>query len=187
MDTVSVVNLVGSCDDVLDLVDKSIKNLHFSQEHNSSTVTLLDGQLVKLHTALQQAEQWIQYDLVSTERHHHQFIVELETALSACKLLVSLIHQSTTKKAHHDSGAAKSRIRAVWEERVIKDCLAHLTWQVSAFNLLISAFQWWVFRAQGVSQVLIHATAAPGVSKNDCWKPDGAGAYLTKCETIHHH
>lgn len=149
MDRVSVVKLVGSCGDVEDLVDRSIKSIHdhiFSLKKNDLTITLLEAQLCKLKVAFQQIEQWIQYDL-ATERHHQSFIVKLESTLSACRLLLSVIDQHFGNRGHRSITAneSQSKIRNVWEHKILKDCLAHLTWQVSAANVLITAFQWYFF------------------------------------------
>lgn len=107
---------------------------------------LLITQLGTLKAALGQIAEWINSCLAADPHQHYQLIIDLESALSCCKTLITLMDRHISKlewNDHIDQPISfERRVRVALKDGAIKDCLNHLGNQTNALNLLLTAFNW---------------------------------------------
>lgn len=105
---------------------------------------LLITQLATLKGALGQIAEWINSSLAVDPHQYYQLIIDLKSAVSCCKTLITLIdcHISKLKWNDHINQpiSFKRRVRLALKDGAIKDYLNHLGNQTNALNLLLAAF-----------------------------------------------
>lgn len=147
MDPISIIGLAGSIVSIVDVATKSLKalnELRLRWLEADLTVMLLITQLGTLKAALGQIAEWINSSLAADPHQHYQLIIDLESALSCCKTLITLMDRHISKlewNDHIDQPISfERRVRVALKDGAIKDCLNHLGNQTNALNLLLTAF-----------------------------------------------
>jgi len=146
MEPLSIVGAVSSIVSIIDVATRCISSLRALQQRWTGadwTVNLLVGQLVTLKAALDQIREWSATNL-STEPQHHQLVMDLDTSLESCRLLISVIdsHVSSLEWDEADTLTFESKMKAVWKDQSIQNCMNHLHHQTAALNLLLTALNW---------------------------------------------
>jgi len=103
---------------IIDVATKSINSLRRLQQQWSgidSTVSLLVAQL---NAALNQISEWISMSL-ETRPQHHQLIIDLDTSLKSCKILILFIdgHLSRLEWDNNNTLTLESKVKAVLKDR----------------------------------------------------------------------
>lgn len=147
MDPISIIGLAGSIVSIVDVVTKSLKalnELRLRWLEADLTLMLLITQLGTLKAALGQIAEWINSCLATDPHQHYQLIIDLESALSCCKTLITLMDRHISKlewNDHIDQPISfERRVRVALKDGAITDCLNHLGNQTNALNLLLTAF-----------------------------------------------
>src|ERR1700761_4820387 len=99
MDPVSVAGILGSCGSITELIVKFIKTLRETQEQfkrANLTISLLVSPLTTLKAALGQLEEWIS-ETFATSPQHYQFVMDTETAVTSCSLIISFMDEPISK------------------------------------------------------------------------------------------
>ena len=146
MDPVSVMGVVGSVVNMVDVVTRGLKALRSMQQKwkmADMTVTLLLGHMATLKAALNQISDWISSNLRPMPQHH-QLVIDLSLSLDSCNVLVAFMnnHLADLDLGHAGSLTLQSRVRAILQDQSMKDCLNHLGHQACALNLLLTALNW---------------------------------------------
>jgi len=146
MEPLSIVGAVSSIVSIIDVATRCISSLRALQQRWTGadwTVNLLVGQLVTLKAALDQIHGWSAKDL-GTGPRHHQLVMDLDTSLESCRLLVSVIDSqvSSLNWDEADTLTFESKAKAVWKDQSIQTCVIHLHHQAAALNLLLTALNW---------------------------------------------
>ena len=146
MDPVSVMGVLGSVVNMVDVVTRSLKAVRSLQQKwkmADMTVTLLLGHMATLKAALNQISDWISSNLRPMPQHH-QLVMDLGMSLDSCKALVAFMHSHLIylELNHAGSLTLQSRVRAILQNQSMKDCLNHLGHQANALNLLLTALNW---------------------------------------------
>jgi hypothetical protein len=87
-DPLCVIGSMGALCNIIDIVGKTISTinkLRLRWKDADLVFLCLATQLVALRAALQQIEDWTDNDV---EDFHHQLIIDLDAAISCCRLLV---------------------------------------------------------------------------------------------------
>lgn len=146
MEPLSIVGAVSSIVAIIEVATRCISSLRALQQRWTGadwTVNLLVLQLATLKAALDQIREWSAENL-STEPQHHQLVMDLDTSLESCKILIAVIdsHVSTLKWDEADTLMFESKAKAVWKDQSIQDCVNHLHHQTAALTLLLTALNW---------------------------------------------
>jgi hypothetical protein len=149
METVAAgVGLAAGISSVITIVSKTILSLNTARLKYSEadlSVELLVGQLYTVRTALNQVQAFVQESFVD-DGQHEDFATDLFVAVEHCKLLVQHIDNQISRlewlPGEHLQTAGKARL--LLEERILRDHMILLNNQISALNLCLTAFKWWV-------------------------------------------
>lgn len=146
MDPVSAIGLVGSVFSIVDVLAKSVNfllNLQTKYKQADLTVSLLIGQLSTLKAAMNQISEWITSSLADVPQHE-QLVSDLTLSIEGCKILVSAlddrINSFDRNAAHSLNSFGKAQL--LWEGNGTNEYLNHLSHQITALNLLLTALQW---------------------------------------------
>jgi hypothetical protein len=146
MEPLSILGAAAAIVGIIDVATKSINSLRRLQQQWSgtdSTVSLLVAQLNTLNAALNQISEWMSMSL-ETVPQHHQLIIDLDTSLKSCKILILFIdsHLSRLEWDITNTLTLESKVRALLKDKSITDCVNHLHGQIAALNLLLTALNW---------------------------------------------
>ena len=100
MDPISIIRLAGSIFGIVNVVTKSLKALNKLRLHwleADLTLMLLITQLGTLKAAPGQIAEWINSSLAADPHQYYQLIIDLESALSCCKTLITLMDRHISK------------------------------------------------------------------------------------------
>src|SRR5437667_8019307 len=127
MNSVSAISLAAAVVGIIDVIGRTIKSLQVVHEHWKQadlTVTLLISQLTTLKAALAEIAEWISSSPEASP-HHHQLDIDLESSITSCNVLITLIdgHISKLDWNENDSLDYESRAGVVLEDRTTEDCL----------------------------------------------------------------
>jgi hypothetical protein len=105
-------------------------------------IALLTGQLRIVQRALLQVQGWA--ECLHGDSQHYQLLIDLEDAITHCKLLVEYIHNQISKFQWGDDAllGAGSKVVYLLEDQATKDCLTRLNHQINALSLCLTATQW---------------------------------------------
>src|SRR5690349_18540885 len=120
MDPVSAIGLVGTVVGIVDVIGRSILSLNDLRKRLTEadlTVTLLIGQLNTVKAALNQVQSWMNESLLE-DSNHYQLLLDLESSLNSCRLLIGLIDSQISKLEWSEKDALKfeSKARIVLED-----------------------------------------------------------------------
>lgn len=146
MDPASAIALASSVIGIVDVLTKSVTSLlHLQTKYKQAdlTVSLLIGQLSTLKAALNQISEWITSSLDAVPQHE-QLVSDLTISINGCKVLVLALDdriKSFDRNAAH-SLSALGKAQLLWDENGTTIYVNHLSNQISALNLLLTALQW---------------------------------------------
>ncbi len=146
MDPVSVIGLGASIVGIIDVVTRTLTSLRQLQQRWKKadlTVGLLVSQLTTLKAALNQISDWVNQRLEGAIQHH-QLVIDLESSMESCNMLVSLMDGSISELNFDEKNSLvfESRAKAVLQDAQVKECVSHLHNQAMALNLLLTAINW---------------------------------------------
>ena len=146
MDPVSVIGLGASIIGITDVVTRTLSALRQLQQRWKTadvTVGLLVSQLTTLKAALNQISDWVNQRLEGAIQHH-QLVMDLESSMQSCNLLVSLMDSYISELNFDEKNSLvfESRAKAVLQAGQVKECVSHLNNQATALNLLLTALNW---------------------------------------------
>ena len=145
MDPVSAIGLAGSIVGIIDVAARSISALRALQQRwkvADLTISLLISQLTTLRAALNQIKEWISTSLDAS--YHYQLVMDLGASLESCETLLLFIDGQLTQLDWDDSNTLsfESKIKAVLQDKTVRECATHLANQSTALNLLLTALNW---------------------------------------------
>ncbi|KAL8646043.1 MAG: hypothetical protein Q9226_007038 [Calogaya cf. arnoldii] len=147
MEPASIVGLTLSIVSIVDIIAKNIHALSTLQAKYSnadlSLVSLLT-QLSSLKAALGQIAEWIKFEGLKARFDRLQLGQDLVVAINGCQILISILDERLDQLANKkgsDKLRVKGKIALLWEEQELNVYLTHLSNQVIALNLLLSAIQ----------------------------------------------
>lgn len=145
MDPVSVIGLASSVIGIIDVATKSISALRALRQRWQTadlTISLLISQLTTIKAALSQIEAWISNNLNTIQ--HYQLVMDLQASLQSCEALLLFIDGQLSYCDWNDNNALypTSKIKAVLQDKIVKECATHLGNQSTALNLLLTALNW---------------------------------------------
>ncbi len=140
------LSLAASIATIVAVIGKSVTTLNSVRIQCQDAVLrleLLTGQLQTVRAALYQVKLLVTECLV-LERQHHPLVADLALAVGYCKLLVQHIdHQISRLHSPGYSLTPQKRVMLILEDKAIEEYLTRLDHQLSAINLLITAFRWY--------------------------------------------
>ncbi|KIX02267.1 uncharacterized protein Z518_08206 [Rhinocladiella mackenziei CBS 650.93] len=139
------VGLVAGVGSIISIVGKSVQTLtSLRQKYKEAelNITLLTGHLRTVRMALFQVQTWAT-ECLPGESQHHQLTVDLEDAVSHCRLLVEYIDNQISKFDwdNDEELGVGSKVLYLLEDQATKDCLNRLDHQINALNLCLTAFK----------------------------------------------
>ena len=148
MDVVSIIGLTASVLGIVDVVTKSISTLRRLQsqwQDADLTASSLLGQLGTLNLALTQISEWLSLDIAG-DSQHHLLTDSLCTSIECCRTLTSFLntHLSQLERSEGYVLSFESRVKIVFGDSRVKDCMTQLNNQSSALTLLLTALNWYV-------------------------------------------
>ncbi|KAI1343214.1 G-protein alpha subunit-domain-containing protein [Xylariaceae sp. FL0016] len=147
MDPASAVGLASAVVGIGDVITKSLKSLlDLESRFQDADLKIMDlvGQLSTLKAALNHVS-WFAYGSPVTPSHR-LLIDDLSVTLRCCEEVVAILDDRIqTAKKHESSGVTDSGGNvAWWEESTADEYMGFLDNQITALNLLLTAFQWLV-------------------------------------------
>lgn len=144
----AALGLAAGVASIITVIGRSVnflQNLRTQYCEAELNITLLIGQLQIVQAALHQVEAWMKESL-SFNAQHRQLLSDLDGALSHCRLLVEYINTQLARLDWNGCGGLKcdSKLLVIFEDAATKECLTKLDHQISALNLCLTAFRWYV-------------------------------------------
>ena len=150
MDPFSVAASIAT---IVALIGKSVSTLNSVRiqcQNAELRLELLSGQLETVQAALRQVNLLVT-DCLLRENQHRQLVADLARAVGYCKLLVQHIdHQVSRLREPGCSLTLEKRVLLVLEDKAIEEYLTRLDHQLSALNVCINAFNWYVVTVASV-------------------------------------
>jgi hypothetical protein len=146
MDAVTIIGALGAIASVVDAISKSIKSISELRERWKEadlTLLCLSSQLTALGTALSKIDEWRNCEIESDP--HHQLIIDLDTSIKCCKLLMSKINELLGKLGNTTDQPLDfiSTVKLVFKGTSIENVQKMIEQQTSALLLLLTACNWW--------------------------------------------
>lgn len=151
MEPVSVGGLTASLFGCVRYITSSIKSLldlQIRYRQANFTVQLFLGHLSTLRAAFKEVDKWISVNL-SDFLQHEQLVSDLTISIEGCQVLLSILSDRITSLDRNgmdqdglESLSIRGKTRLLWTEAESNQYLSHLNNQISALNLLLTAFQW---------------------------------------------
>ena len=164
MDPLSVVASIAGICAVIGKSVTTLNSVRIQCQDAELRLEILIGQLGTVRAALHQVKLLVT-ECLAREEQHQQLVADLADAVVYCKLLVQHIdHQISRLYSPGYSLTPQSRIMLVLEDKAIEEYLTRLDHQLSAINLLITAFRWYAARF-GCNQVADAPSRTPGEQK----------------------
>ncbi|KAJ4288572.1 Guanine nucleotide-binding protein alpha-2 subunit [Kalmusia sp. IMI 367209] len=142
MDPFAIVGAIGAILGTIDVINKSISAVTgLRQEWKEADITFLSltTQLTAIRGALDKIAKWVSTDFY--EESHHQLVMDLETSVCHCKMLVDKVHTFLAELVE-SSGTPldiKSKIKLVFGNANIEVIEKLLERHISALTLLLTA------------------------------------------------
>jgi hypothetical protein len=150
MDPVTAtVGLVSGIGTIVGVIGKSVSTLNVLRVQVSDAelnIELLIGQLQTVQAALRQVQAFLTALCSPLDIHDEQLMLDLGGALSHCNLLVQYVDNQVSKLAWTPGSRLTGQrlLTLLLEDKATKDCLTRLDHQISALNLCLTAFRWYV-------------------------------------------
>lgn len=143
MDPLSgTLGIVAGVSSIVSVIGKTVSTLNqLRQKYRDAELNInhLTGHLRIVQTALLQVQRWAECN-----SQHFQLMMDLESAVTYCKMLVDYIHNQISKFSWGDDEllGLGSKVIYLLEDQATKDCLNRLDHSINALNLCLTAFQW---------------------------------------------
>lgn len=140
--TLGVIAGVASIVSVITKSVAALNNLRQRYQQAELNIVLLTSQLRTVKTALLQVQKWAEE--LADDSQHFQLMIDLEDAVTHCRLLIEYIHNQISKFKWGDDEILKIGSKTIYllEDQATKDCSTRLNHQINALNLCLTAFQW---------------------------------------------
>ncbi|KAJ9609456.1 hypothetical protein H2200_005783 [Cladophialophora chaetospira] len=145
MDPISgTLGVVAGITSIISVIGKSVSALNqLRQKCRDAELNInhLTGHLRIVQTALLQVQKWA--ECLPENSQHFSFMIDLEDAITYCKMLVDYIHNQISKFSWGDDQllGVGSKVIYLLEDQATKDCLNRLGHSITALNLCLNAFQ----------------------------------------------
>lgn len=138
-----VIGAVGAIVGITDVATRSISTLaevRKRYKQANMTVELLSGQLVAINTALNQIHHLIEESLQDDQ--HYQLVMNMDIAINSCNLLIRVLDEHISKLEYDEDEKMtfESRVKVILESKGTEECLTRLDRQMTALNLIITAY-----------------------------------------------
>ena len=149
MDPISAVGVVSGGFQIIHLISETAHGLRTLQgkfKNADHRIRALISELDAIGAALTELDHWARNHLRDSPRHK-EYDEGLEVALDGCRTIMEVLSEGVfalTQCANEDFTALgfRARVRAVWNEEMMRDHQDRLHAQVLALHLLLQARQW---------------------------------------------
>jgi len=143
-EAIAVIGTAGSVANVIDVLSNTIatiRELRNEWKEADLTFLCLVSQLAALRAALTKIKEWADVDIPDL---HHQLVMDLDTSMSCCRILISKIegriselHQTPDEKLDFSS-----KMKIVFGSKGMDDLQKSIERQTNALTLLLVACNW---------------------------------------------
>jgi hypothetical protein len=140
-DPISIIGAVGAIASIIDVVGKSIKCINDLRDHwKEADLTFLSlvSQLTALRLALVKIQEWVDN---SQEDAHHQLVMDLNSCISYCQLLVSKLDILVGQLNETTQGPLElsSKVKLLFGSRDVEHVQKLIERQTGVLTLLLTA------------------------------------------------
>ncbi|KAK3075559.1 hypothetical protein LTR53_000997 [Teratosphaeriaceae sp. CCFEE 6253] len=147
MDPASIIGLVGSCVTIIaraGVVAGDIHDLSLRYKNVAKNVNLITVQLSTFKAAIVLLSSCLERR-VTTLVHRADLVVELGASLAACSSIISAVQEQVAGVSAKSGSTSvldfMTRIKHMWDEKSVNDCVRMLEVQVQALSFLIQVLQ----------------------------------------------
>ena len=145
MDPVTVIGAAGAAADIVKSLNSMINSLHtlYTRWKGADFLFLnMVTQLTALKAALNKIHEWM---LSDTDDAHHQLVIDLDSSLKCCQMLVSRIEHQLSEMHLNGAGLdAASKVKLTVGGKSMEEVQKMLERQTSALTLLLTACNWYL-------------------------------------------
>lgn len=151
MDPASIVGLISASGTIVSAITFTVKGLSDLRGRYAGAdvrIRLLIGELSTVKSALNQIQDWVEYNLVGAPTEE-DLVDGLHISLDGCKVAMTVLAEevaaltgTTASNASQFNLSLSSRARYAWNESSMKEHQDRLHAQVAALQLLLQAAQW---------------------------------------------
>lgn len=147
MDPCTILGAAGALANVIDVLGKTLRginDLRCQWRDADLSVLTLESQLSALGTALVRIKQWTE---ASDGEIHHQLVMDLDSSVACCRLLVNKIDAEVSQFRYSNNMLlASSRFKLLLKTKDFEKVQVMLERQTGALGLLLMACNTYVFR-----------------------------------------
>lgn len=147
MDPCTILGAAGALANVIDVLGKTLRginDLRCQWRDADLSVLTLECQLSALGTALVRIKQWTE---ASDGEIHHQLVMDLDSSVACCRLLVSKIDAEVSQFRYSNNMLhASSRFRLLLKTKDFEKVQVMIERQTGTLGLLLMACNTYVFR-----------------------------------------
>jgi guanine nucleotide-binding protein G(i) subunit alpha len=143
-EAIAVIGTAASVANIIDVLSSTISTigeLRKQWKEADFTFLCLVSQLTALRAALAKIKEWADVDIADP---HHQLVMDLDTSMSCCRILISKIdgriselHQNPNEKLDFSS-----KMKIVFGSKSMDDLQKMIERQTNALTLLLTACNW---------------------------------------------
>lgn len=143
-EVVAVIGAAGSVANVIDVLSNTIttiRELRNEWKEADLTFLCLVSQLTALRAALTKIKEWADVDIADS---HHQLVMDLDTLVSCCRILISKM-EGLISELHHtpdENLDFSSKMKFVFRSKSMDDLQKLIERQTNALSLLLAACNW---------------------------------------------
>jgi hypothetical protein len=131
---------------IIELIGKSttvLREVYDRWKDADLAILNLVAQLTALKAALNKIKEWLSSDLESTPQHH-QLVLDMQLSLGCCEIAMESMYNriSQLRWTNRNGLMVQSKLKAVFEDKAIKNFQKSLRGQTDALNLLLTACNW---------------------------------------------
>ncbi|SRR6266480_7454951 len=143
-EAVAVIGTAGALANVIDVLSNTIttiRELRNEWKEADFTFLCLVSQLAALRAALAKIKEWMDVDIADS---HHQLVMDLDTSMSCCRILISKLEGQISELRHtpDENLDFSSKMKIVFGSKSMDDLQKMIGRQTNALTLLLAACNW---------------------------------------------
>jgi hypothetical protein len=143
-EAIAVIGTAGTIANIIDILGKTIntiRELRNGWKEADFTFLCLVSQLGALRAALTKIKEWADVDMADP---HHQLLMDLDTSMSCCRILISKIddRMSELHQSPDETLDFSSKMKIVFGSKSMDDLQKMIERQTNALTLLLTACNW---------------------------------------------
>ncbi|KAL5360319.1 hypothetical protein BJX96DRAFT_150111 [Aspergillus floccosus] len=150
MDPVSAFGVVSGAFQVAQIITQTAAGLWSLREkyaHADLTIRSLVGELTTIKSAITQLDDWARLQNTQSAAEYTEYYEGLNVALDGCRVVMDVLSDEVASLTRGTAGTDANigfgtRLRAMWNEDVMRGHQERLRSQVVALQLLLQACQW---------------------------------------------